>query len=147
MIKKDKVQQFVEEFQPQLTHYWKDVSLDDIISIKTKKVETPYLTREAEQFMALQLPQREIPGFGPRDIRYIRFDDKEFQIRNLPENWVDTVNGKPYAIPTHWVIDGSKGNKYDVNRSGDHWTCSCASFKYRKGECKHIKGVRNEITI
>lgn len=36
-----------------------------------------------------------------------------------------------------WVVDGSKGNKYNVTRNGTKWSCTCPGFGFRN-VCKHI---------
>lgn len=135
-----KAERIANELQPQLEEYWKKVSDKDIIKIKTKAINTPYCKRDAEEFMALRLPARDIPGFGPRDLRIIR-PDKGLEIRMIYESWIDSVDDKPYTIPTRWEFTGSKGNKYVVSRNGSMFKCTCPAYKYRKGDCKHIKKI------
>ena len=50
----------------------------------------------------------------------------------------------------HKSVQGSTG-KYEVvygpTPEGDYthgWTCSCPSFRFRGGECKHIKATKSE---
>lgn len=133
--KMDKPTKIANEFQPQLTQYWEGVSLDDIVKIKTKAFDSHYVHRDAEEFMALRLPAREIPGVGPRDLRIIRLD-KSADILILWETWVESIDGKPYAIPTEWKVSGSKGKTYTVSRNGTRFHCTCPGFKYRH-KCKH----------
>ena len=49
------------------------------------------------------------------------------------------------------VVPGSKGAEYTVTYgrtpSGPYqygWTCTCPAFKFRGGECKHIKQAEKE---
>lgn len=43
-----------------------------------------------------------------------------------------------------WSVQGSGGNVYTVVlvEDGVTWACSCPAFKFRRGECKHIKAVK-----
>ena len=50
------------------------------------------------------------------------------------------------AANIHWTkqVAGSKGAKYEVDFREGVWSCSCPSFQYRKGECKHILQAKQE---
>jgi hypothetical protein len=38
-----------------------------------------------------------------------------------------------------FVVQGSKpGSTYTVTRDGDHWSCTCVGFGFRK-DCKHVR--------
>lgn len=42
-----------------------------------------------------------------------------------------------------WDVQGSKGNTYTVSLGDDgSYGCSCPVWKFRREECKHIKGVK-----
>lgn len=65
---------------------------------------------------------------------------KSFPVRTLDLN--DVVGHEQpkvsSAAPTSWIVEGSKGNKYTVSRSGNRLTCTCPGFSFRH-DCKHIK--------
>ena len=58
----------------------------------------------------------------------------------------DYFNGIQYVkkpkpvkeVGESWQVPGSKGKVYTVKKTGEKWTCTCPSFIYRKGKCKHI---------
>lgn len=42
---------------------------------------------------------------------------------------------------------GTYGVTYGPTPGGDYqygWSCTCSAFRFRKGECKHIKAVKGE---
>ena len=67
---------------------------------------------------------------------------------------------EPMAVCSSWErfevkVKGSKGAEYTVthskqSRDADYeygFSCTCPAFKYRKGECKHIKAVKVDALI
>jgi hypothetical protein len=36
-----------------------------------------------------------------------------------------------------WSVEGSRGNKYQVQRDHRGWSCSCPGFQFRR-QCRHI---------
>ena len=46
-----------------------------------------------------------------------------------------------------WEVAGSKaGSLYIITRGdSDDYSCSCPAFSFRRGECKHIKGVKESL--
>lgn len=64
----------------------------------------------------------------------------------------DYFNGLQYVkkpkpvkeVGKSWQVQGSKGNVYTVKTTGDKWSCTCPSFIYRKGRCKHITARIND---
>lgn len=54
----------------------------------------------------------------------------------------EEVENHPFTIKTKSVlieVKGSKGNSYFIDP--DKGTCTCPSFRFGKGTCKHIQGV------
>jgi hypothetical protein len=41
-----------------------------------------------------------------------------------------------------FIVDGSKGSKYVVQREKTGWSCTCTGFGFRKS-CKHITEISN----
>lgn len=42
------------------------------------------------------------------------------------------------------VVKGSKDNTYIVRRENDKWSCTCPAGSYRKGDCKHVKAMKEK---
>ena len=133
----------INKVQEQLYEYWQDTSLNDIIHIKTKFIKTNYLQREAEDFLAIKLQARNVPGF-PSDstLRIIRLDKPSPIISMLPMDWVQSINNKEVNVKKVWQVKGSKGY-YKVDRRGDNYYCNCQGFKFRK-TCKHSALIREQ---
>jgi len=131
--------ELAERLQKEANEYWLGVTLDDIIKIKTKASKGPYIHREAEEFTAIRLPDRPIPGLE-RTIRLIRLDEDSVTIRNLSLDRIESINGKELENKTEWQVKGSSGY-YTVNLVGTRYTCSCPGYKFRK-KCKHSKLIK-----
>lgn len=43
-----------------------------------------------------------------------------------------------------WEIAGSKGNKYFVNLSAGHWSCTCPGHGFR-GKCRHVDEIAKTV--
>ena len=74
----------------------------------------------------------------------IRIDarGRKFEVvRNDIYGWVDEDEVVETVNPT-WTIEGSKGDKYVVEKDGSVYNCTCSGFKFR-GECRHIKEVES----
>ena len=51
------------------------------------------------------------------------------------------VYKKPKYDVKEWKVTSSSGSTYTVRRiNGDHYTCNCPGFKFRK-KCKHVAKV------
>ena len=134
---------FVAGIEGQLYNYWKDVSINDIIRIKTKSIETDYLHRAAESFLAIKLQPQAIPGFPiDRTMRIMRLDNDSPSISILPIDWVESVDNKLVNDVREWKVKGSKGY-YTVDRRGDKYYCNCKGFQFRK-KCKHSQLIREQ---
>lgn len=64
---------------------------------------------------------------------------------------MSAVPPKPEPVVTEvskWEVPGSKpGVMYTVMRGlEDNFNCSCPAFSFRRGECKHIKGIRESLS-
>lgn len=45
-----------------------------------------------------------------------------------------------------WKVEASKPGKfYDVTFNGTFWKCTCPANSFRRGDCKHIKGIQAEV--
>jgi len=66
---------------------------------------------------------------------------------------------EPMAMCSSWErftkkVEGSKGVEHTVTHerqlNGDYeygFSCTCPSFKFRKGECKHIKEIKGDVCL
>jgi hypothetical protein len=52
---------------------------------------------------------------------------------------------KPVAV-TAWEVksDSKKGGSYTVTREGNHFSCTCAGFSFRK-TCKHSIAIKSKV--
>ena len=53
----------------------------------------------------------------------------------------------PESEIKRWEVAGSKaGSLYTIMRgASDDFTCSCPAFSFRRGDCKHIKGIKDSL--
>lgn len=52
----------------------------------------------------------------------------------------------PESEIKRWEVPGSKaGVIYTIMRGSDDFTCSCPAFSFRRGDCKHIKGIKDKL--
>lgn len=57
-----------------------------------------------------------------------------------------TVDNEP-AEETRGVtytVAGSKANVYTVSNDSGAWTCTCPASKWQRGDCKHVKLIREQ---
>lgn len=57
------------------------------------------------------------------------------------------VEEKVETQPNRWEVPGSKpGVMYTVMRNHEnHFNCSCPAFSFRRGDCKHILGIKASL--
>jgi hypothetical protein len=125
---------------------WGRIDLDDIHKFEMKDIDTFYVKRAGETFMGISLEWRELPGFdSDRTLRVLRLDKPSPEIVLLPLKSVASIDGAAYEpVKTEWTVTGSRGDNYNVKNLGEgKWSCTCAQYKYRRKECKHIKGIRD----
>lgn len=48
---------------------------------------------------------------------------------------------KPTA--DRWIVEGSKGDTYEVEYKGGQWKCSCQGFGWRRS-CKHVDSIKKQ---
>jgi hypothetical protein len=140
MVKKETIQK-IQDAQDQ---YWSNVTLNNIIRIKTNKIQTPYITRDAEEFICLLLPWQEIDGFSKdRFKRILRLDKHSPEVQIIDIDRIESIDGKKLKQEQRiWKIQGSK--EYTVEHKGDgKYTCTCPQYTFRRKDCKHIKEVKD----
>jgi len=126
--------------------YWeKALVLSNLVKIKTHPVQTPYILRGSEEFFCILLPPREVMGIAAEmHQRVLRLDGPSTVIEEIPKHLIAAIDDIAIkAQQTQWAITGSKGDTYNVECKGDgKYTCTCAQFKFRKKECRHILQVK-----
>ena len=63
-------------------------------------------------------------------------DQVEFEIDHSIKTTVETYKADSSTKP---------GKFYEVKQSKGTWSCSCASGSWRRGDCKHIKGIKTKL--
>jgi len=118
-----------------------------LIKIKTKAIDGPYVWRESEEYYAVSLETFEVPGFTKDDhLRIIPCNKDSVEIKLMPLNWIEEIDGKPVTPPkVNFTIKSDSGNTYYVNKNGSKYTCDCWGYRRWKKDCKHIKEIKNEI--
>ena len=71
---------------------------------------------------------------------------RDFDMRVIDIDRIVGMEGAvaaPAAVEqqTTWVIKGSKGNEYVVQKEGKGYTCSCPGFGFRRA-CKHVDEIK-----
>jgi hypothetical protein len=70
---------------------------------------------------------------------FIRIDTRGRKFKAVPNTFNYTVPTE-VAVNPSWVITGSKGDKYTVEKGDNGYSCTCSGFKFR-GACKHVRQV------
>ena len=79
--------------------------------------------------------QKEVKRFK----NFIRIDSRGRKFKAIKNTFGYKIEDDVPVNP-HWVITGSKGDKYIVEKTENGLTCTCSGFKFR-GDCKHVKSV------
>lgn len=66
-----------------------------------------------------------------------RFGTTKRRFREVP-NTFGFVEPAVVVSKDSWIVKGSKGQDYIVERVSGHLTCTCSGFKFR-GKCKHTE--------
>lgn len=86
-------------------------------------------------------------GMDPTAV-FLTTGDKHYPIRVIDRERIVSVGGKPIEsvkITTKtFTISGSKGNKYTVTKDGNHLSCTCTGFSFRR-QCKHVNEVKEKM--
>lgn len=70
----------------------------------------------------------------------IKIDTRGRTFKAVPNTFGFTIEKENPANP-QWVVTGSKGDRYIVEKTDNGLTCTCSGFKFR-GDCKHIKDLK-----
>ena len=139
-MKDEKRAELANQLQQGIDEYWLDVTLDDIITLRLRATTGPYVQREAEEFRAIRMPKRDIPGLE-NTIRVIPLNEDRVTFRHIALDRITHINGKTFQTKSSWLVKGSKGY-YTVKLVGGRYTCTCQGFMYRK-KCKHSQEIKD----
>ncbi len=87
----------------------------------------------------------------PNFVRIVTDFDSPVRIREIPLHRVTNIKYADGRIADRsaekedtqvWIVDGSRGSKYNVIRNKNTWTCTCPGFQFRKS-CRHIKELQD----
>lgn len=84
------------------------------------------------------------PRWAAADHLALTTGDSKYPVRLIPMEDVVGMEGlapKPAAKPSVWQVAGSKGNKYTVTQEGNHFSCTCAGFGFRR-QCRHVDELK-----
>lgn len=87
------------------------------------------------------------PGWHPVPAGTLReqveFDMSDYvNKRSIQPEVKKTLEVKVYSV------EASKpGNFYEVKNDRGNWSCSCPSASFHRGDCKHVKKIKNATDI
>ena len=78
--------------------------------------------------------------------RKYNWDEISLMWKQLVSKPIQTQNTKSLNISKRtYIVEGSKGNVYDVKYDSGRWSCDCPAYSWSRGsECKHIKSIRTK---
>jgi hypothetical protein len=91
----------------------------------------------------------------PQSFR-ITTEDKSFPVRIIPldrvvslvyaDGSVGTKSAVKAVTVTAWEVksDSRKGGTYTVTREGNHFSCTCAGYTFRK-TCRHSIAIKSKV--
>lgn len=74
-----------------------------------------------------------------------RFHTRGRKFKEVANTWrFGAEEEVPEIRGTEYKVLGSRGNIYTVTDEGGAWSCTCPASKWQKGDCKHIKELKNQ---
>lgn len=122
--------------------------IGSIVSVTTKTRNTYYFTYKEQPFDYKTYNGRVVKNEKWLQANYLSVEtgDANYPIAMIAHSNIDSikvissVGGNKYQ---QFPVVGSKGQKYTVSKTGEHYSCDCTGFKYYN-KCKHINLVRND---
>lgn len=69
----------------------------------------------------------------------IQIDTRGRTFKEVPNTFKFRIE-EPENTNPRWEVQGSKGDKYVVERTENGLTCTCSGFKFR-GKCRHLSMI------
>ncbi len=70
----------------------------------------------------------------------VQIDARGRTFKEVPNTFKFSLE-EPVMENPRWEVQGSKGDKYIVEKTDNGFICTCTGFKFR-GKCKHIDSVK-----
>ena len=70
---------------------------------------------------------------------FIRIDTRGRKFTAVPNTYGYKIEAEVPVNP-QWVVMGSKGDRYIVEKTDNGLACTCSGFKFR-GDCRHVKNL------
>lgn len=82
------------------------------------------------------------PGWYPVPAGTLR-EQVEFDMSDYVAQETKTPEVTKTLVLKVYNVEASKpGNFYEVKNQNGNWSCSCPAAAFRRGDCKHIKNLR-----
>lgn len=126
------------------------MNVGDVVTLKIKNLlwDKRHLygfdIKEFKEYTGTVVPN--LKGLGP-DVVCITTGHRDFPVRIIEKDLIVGSNvpvDKPKINFESWVVLGSKGSKYNITRSDNHYECSCPSYQFRR-TCKHINELKTRL--
>ena len=70
------------------------------------------------------------------------------KFKEVPNRWKFAIKEEPeVTVGKQYKVVGSKNNTYTVTDDNGSWSCTCPASKWQKGECKHIRQMRDTQAV
>lgn len=88
-----------------------------------------------------------VPGWYPVPAGTLR-EQVEFDMSDyVPREAKTSEVTKTLASKVYKVEASKPGNFYEVKNQNGNWSCSCPSASFHRGDCKHVKKLKDELLI
>ena len=71
-------------------------------------------------------------------------DDIEWSDDIIIEKKKVVTEVKAVQNQSHKVLSSNGKKEYDVTLMNGIWSCTCPAANFRRGDCKHIKGIKEK---
>ena len=75
------------------------------------------------------------------------FSSSRRKFKEINNIWGFFPREELVLIKGEYKVTGSQGNVYTVTEEPGAWSCTCPASKWQKGECKHIKQIKQDQLV